>query len=221
MLSGVPFEAAADFGGVIKPRFLVIHYTASSKAAGSITWLTKRDDIYVSAHVVVSKAGNITQLVALDRAAYHAGRSSWGNEKNLNTISLGIELVNLGKLNHIDNKFVGWEGTPVPEYKTVFASHKNESRDYWWETYPDIQLRAAEDVAVAMLLKYNIIDIVGHDSISPDRKIDPGPAFPMDEFRNNVISRVEAIRAEKPGKINGNITELMAEIQEVLNRYRI
>ncbi|ETW95662.1 MAG: hypothetical protein ETSY1_29680 [Candidatus Entotheonella factor] len=50
--------------GVIVPEYLVIHYTAGSSAAGAISWLTN-PKAKASAHLVISRSGEITQLVAL------------------------------------------------------------------------------------------------------------------------------------------------------------
>jgi AmpD protein len=47
----------------------------------------------LSAHFVVDRAGRVTQFVATDRAAYHAGASRWRGREGCNDFSVGIELV--------------------------------------------------------------------------------------------------------------------------------
>ena len=58
-------------------------------------------------------------------------------------------------------------------------------------------LRTGEFGPVSLLYllkeKYNIKLILGHDEISPGRKQDPGPAFPMDKFRNEILSDERAV----------------------------
>ena len=54
----------------------------------------------VSCHYVISRKGQVTQMVKDKFIAWHAGKSRWGNDKNLNLKSIGIELVNKG-----DEKF--------------------------------------------------------------------------------------------------------------------
>ena len=43
-----------------------------------------------------------------------------------------------------------------------------------------------EEVAALLVREYGIKEILGHDDIAPKRKWDPGPAFPMDQFRATV-----------------------------------
>jgi 4-hydroxy-tetrahydrodipicolinate reductase len=68
----------------------------------------------------------------------------------------------------------------------VQAKHKNGGREMKWETYPAAQMEAAAAVAEALVDSYNLDDVVGHDDIAPNRKNDPGPAFPMDAFRRQL-----------------------------------
>ena len=62
--------------GLLKPSYLVIHYTAGRNAASTINWLTN-PDARASAHIVIGRDGSITQLVPFNRIAWHAGTSQW------------------------------------------------------------------------------------------------------------------------------------------------
>jgi N-acetylmuramoyl-L-alanine amidase len=44
-----------------------------------------------------------------------------------------------------------------------------------------------EIVCQALIEKYNIKEIVGHDDIAPGRKVDPGPAFPMQKLKDKIL----------------------------------
>jgi N-acetylmuramoyl-L-alanine amidase len=70
------FRASPHTGPVIKPRWLVMHYTASANASGAISWFEDPQS-KVSAHIVIAKDGTITQCVPFNRRANHAGKSSW------------------------------------------------------------------------------------------------------------------------------------------------
>lgn len=50
----------------------------------------------VSAHYVICARGEITQLVQEDARAWHAGAGAWGDVRDVNSRSIGIELANLG-----------------------------------------------------------------------------------------------------------------------------
>jgi N-acetylmuramoyl-L-alanine amidase len=55
-----------------------------------------------------------------------------------------------------------------------------------WEKYPQAQLDACFAVAKALVERYKLDDVCGHEDIAPERKNDPGPAFPMQELREFV-----------------------------------
>ena len=74
-------------------NMIVIHCTAG-RFPGSLHWMANKKS-KVSCHYAISKKGEIFQMVADDRVAWHAGRSSWKGEKSLNSVSIGIELEHL------------------------------------------------------------------------------------------------------------------------------
>ena len=74
---------------------LVLHYT-ELPLSETLERFTQDNHPEVSAHYVISKQGEIFQIVDESRAAYHAGVSYWNGIHNLNNFSMGIELENLG-----------------------------------------------------------------------------------------------------------------------------
>ncbi len=73
----VPFTPSPNVGTQIVPIYIVIHYTAGLTAEGAIQTLCDPKS-KASAHVVLDRDGKVTQLVALNRRAWHAGKSQWG-----------------------------------------------------------------------------------------------------------------------------------------------
>jgi N-acetylmuramoyl-L-alanine amidase len=71
---------------------IVIHYTASMGIEGTIDWFKRRES-QVSAHYVIGRDGRVVQMVRDEDVAWHAGRSLLGTEPNVNSFSIGIELV--------------------------------------------------------------------------------------------------------------------------------
>ena len=78
-----------------KIKFVIIHYTGMQSEIESINRL-KSPKHKVSCHYLINRKGKITQMVKDLNIAWHAGKSRWKNFKNLNSSSIGIELVNKG-----------------------------------------------------------------------------------------------------------------------------
>lgn len=156
-------------------RFLVIHFTSGATAKSSINFWKTPEAKGASAHIVIDRDGTIYQCRPFDKTCGHAGKSEWKGFKDLNSCSIGIELANAGD----DSKLAKKWSVLVP----TKASHKNGGPSVEWETYTDTQLRACEDVAKTLVSRYNLDDVVGHEDIAPNRKNDPGPAFPMQRLR--------------------------------------
>jgi len=73
----------------------VLHYTGMPTAEGALALLVD-PAAEVSAHYFVWESGEIAQLVAEDKRAWHAGIGQWGGLRDLNSASIGIEIVNPG-----------------------------------------------------------------------------------------------------------------------------
>lgn len=184
----VPFKKSPNVGGVIKPTVLVMHYTGAMSTSSAVNTLTN-PKYKVSAHLVISPEGEVTQLVPFNVAAWHAGVSTWKRKSNLNSWSIGIEMVNPGLLgrNGKGGYFARLENKIVPPENVMLATHKNGGGEQPWHIYPTTQFEAAAGVAEAICETYKIKDIVGHDDIAPGRKTDPGPAWPMNRFVTRVL----------------------------------
>src|SRR5262245_54421279 len=75
--------------------WLVLHYTGMASAAAALDHLCN-PATGVSAHYVVEENGIVWRLVPETRRAFHAGRSCWEGQSDLNAVSVGIEIVNPG-----------------------------------------------------------------------------------------------------------------------------
>lgn len=164
-------------GGSAMPvrRFLVIHFTSGATAESSIEFWRTPAAKGASAHVVIDRDGTVYQCRPFNVTCGHAGVSRWQQFSNLNSCSIGIELANAGDDERLTKR---WS-----QYPAIEARHKNGGTLKKWEAYPVAQLNACEEVSQALVARYNLNDIVGHDDIAPSRKVDPGPAFPMKSLR--------------------------------------
>ena len=184
----VAYRPSPNHGGVISPEYLVIHFTRGASAEGSINWLLDPQS-KASAHLVIARDGTITQLVPFNRKAWHAGRSHWADREHMNDWSIGIELDNHGDLiGGAGSWRTGW-GRPVSDQDVVELPHKFDGKVRGWHVYTETQLQVTATVAATLVNHYRLRDVVGHDDISPGRKLDPGPAFPMESFRAAIMGR--------------------------------
>lgn len=162
-------------------RCAVVHFTAGATALSSIAWWRKPAAKGTSAHIVIDRDGKIFQCRPFNKTAGHAGISRWQDPttkvlyKGLNSCSIGIELANAGDDVELARR---WTSLPLTR-----AKHRNESVVKEWETYPPAQLSACAKLLAELTDHYDLDDITGHDCIAPERKVDPGPAFPMKEMR--------------------------------------
>lgn len=184
----IPFVASPNVGGALQPEYLVIHFTAGRSIQSSIDWFC-RPQAKASAHLVVGRDGSITQLVPFNKVAWHAGVSHWARRDGLNQFSFGIELDNAGKLHREGDTWRAWFGGEVPQQEVIEAVHKNETQSAGWQTYTENQIQNSLEVSNLLAREYDLKDVVGHEDIAPGRKVDPGPAFPMNSFRAKVMGR--------------------------------
>jgi N-acetylmuramoyl-L-alanine amidase len=174
----VSFTESPNQSGVVRPMYLIMHYTADTSSDNVISWF-KNPQAKASAHLVIGLDGDIRQMVRFNKKAWHAGVSQWGELESMNNYAIGIELVNAGKLKQrADGKWINWANEIIPEDQVA-----------GWQIYPQKQIDTAIAVAQALNDKYSFEDILGHDDVAPDRKVDPGPAFPMISFKSKVLGR--------------------------------
>lgn len=65
--------------------------------------------------------------------------------------------------------------------------HRNEREATIRERHSGEQIEVVFDLCTALVEAYEVGTIVGHEGISPDGKIDRGPASPLDELREGVL----------------------------------
>lgn len=189
----VPQRPSANHGGVIVPSVLVLHYTATRTAESAIRTLTDaKSSNRVSCHLVLDRDGKVTQLLPLNVAGWHVGKSVYGKKSGVNSFSLGIEMVNAGIVNKRgDGTFVDWTGTPLLETGVIEANHRITHGHGFWQTYPKAQVEAAASIGAALRAAYNLKDVVGHEDVATPkgRKTDPGPAFPIEIVEARIMGR--------------------------------
>jgi len=129
---------------------IVLHYTGMPTAAEALERMCD-PEAKVSAHYMIDEDGTVTRLVADECRAWHAGKSFWRGISDVNSASIGIELVNPGH---------EWGYREFPEAQME-------------SLIPLIAaLRKKFDIPRA--------NVVGHSDVAPTRKEDPGELFEWD-----------------------------------------
>lgn len=137
-------------------KFIIIHYTFADLPS-SLETLTHDE---VSAHYLLTNTDKpfFYRLVDESRQANHAGLSSWKIYNQINSASIGIEIVNSG-----------FADTPAGRV---------------WYPYPQAQIDQLILLLKKICARHNIKpeNILGHNEIAPQRKQDPGPVFPWKQL---------------------------------------
>ena len=131
---------------------IVLHYTGMPDAEGAMDRL-RSPEAKVSAHYLVKEDGEIIRLVDEEKRAWHSGRSYWRGITDVNSASVGIEIVNPG------HEF-GYRLFPDEQIASVIP------------LVADIKERHGIGRG----------NIVGHSDVAPARKEDRGELFPWWEL---------------------------------------
>ena len=190
--------------GKIDPKFIVIHYTASANFEGDVRTLST-SSVQASCQLVVGPNGEIAQIGNLNDNLWHAGRSKWRGYNGLNKYSIGIEVTSPGPVDKIgDNLYKTWYGKTVSTsdgYSFVEARHPNGGPTKYWAVFTQKQIEVLKELVPTLMQYYGIKEVVGHDEISPDRKIDPGPCCPKSlwaAFDNRNVEPEEEKEIKEP-----------------------
>ena len=92
-----------------RPDIIVLHYTAMPSAQSALTRLCLAE-AEVSAHYLIGRCGTVWQLVQEDQRAWHAGVGAWGDVRDVNSRSIGIEIDNDGYSPFSHRAMVALEG---------------------------------------------------------------------------------------------------------------
>ena len=205
-----------------EPDSIIIHYTAGSSAESSVRTLCN-PRYKASAHLVVGRDGSVTQLVPFDTIAWHAGKSSYAERHGFNKYSVGIEIDNAGRLTPSGGRYSAWFGRKYDPDDVVEAVHRNESKTSYWHAFSEEQIDTVHEICEALIETYPIEMILGHEEISPRRKSDPGPAFPLDNMREHLLaadrSQEEPDEALADSITNGLVTASKLNIREAASRH--
>lgn len=173
------------------PDMILLHYTGMQTGEAALERLCAKES-KVSAHYVVFENGHIVQCVPEALRAWHAGVSSWAGETDINSRSIGIEIVNPG------HEF-GYTVYPLRQIAAVISLCKS------------ILTRRGPIAADRIL---------GHSDVAPSRKQDPGEKFPWELLSESGVGHwVRAAPLDlagitiKPGDRGDGVTRLQRTLR--------
>ncbi len=148
--SGARVRPSPNFGDRQNgpPDMLLLHYTGMDDAEEALSWLCS-ENAGVSAHYFVFEDGQIVQMVAENKRAWHAGASFWKGEEDNNSRSIGIEIANPG--------------------------HQGDYRDFP-DAQIEAVIRLCRHCVDRWAIVPE--RVLAHSDIAPQRKEDPGEKFP-------------------------------------------
>lgn len=177
--------------GGLKPNLLLLHYTGMESAEGALHWLTTPES-KVSCHYLIDEKGRITQMVAEEMRAWHAGQSYWAGECDINSCSIGIEIHNPGhELGYCD----------FPEAQ--------------------MQAVEALSLDIVKRHKIPAERVLAHSDVAPGRKVDPGEKFDWERLAKAGVGLwVEAaVLKGDTGLEQGDEGENVADLQARLKQF--
>jgi N-acetylmuramoyl-L-alanine amidase len=94
-LHTAPFWTGTTNFNMRKPNFVIIHHTAQNSCDQTLKTFTNTKT-QVSAHYVICKDGTTHHMLNDYLRAWHGGVGKWGNNTDINSSSIGIEIDNNG-----------------------------------------------------------------------------------------------------------------------------
>lgn len=189
-ITGIPFHAARHYGGIITPTIVVLHDTASRLEAGNAARYLQNNEAKVSVHFVIERDGSIEQQVETNRRANHAGASSFHGRSGCNDFSVGIEIVNPGRMDPVPtlpDHGRAWWGETIGSAQAVSTTQNGSGV---WLPYTEAQITAVILLLEALFAGIpTLTDITTHWYVSPGRKVDTNPLFPLEAIRAKVLGR--------------------------------
>lgn len=155
----------------LRPEMVILHYTGMPDAKSALKWLCTPESS-VSCHYLVYESGKALQLVPESRRAWHAGAGSWRGKDDINSRSIGIEVVNAGH--------DGMRIDPGDPRKPL----RDATGETTLPTFPKRQITSVIRLVDDICTRWDIPrqNVLAHSDIAPRRKRDPGEAFPWDRL---------------------------------------
>jgi N-acetyl-anhydromuramyl-L-alanine amidase AmpD/peptidoglycan/xylan/chitin deacetylase (PgdA/CDA1 family) len=206
--SNVIIKPTCNFGPAILPEAIVLHFTYGPYSSTVNEF--RESELESSAHYIIDRDGTITQMVPEILTANHVTcygsrelcmeecpicEDEYGRLTEPKFRSIGIELVNVGRLRGEPGDFRNPDGSAFPglvyEDETVSWGYR------YWEDYPPEQITALRLLLIDIMYRWNIpLELVlAHGDVQRN-KIDPGPALNLTWDRTGDPTRLSIFQSD-------------------------
>lgn len=184
----VPYRATPNKGGHLEPRILILHDTAGRlDGKSSVDWMCN-PKARASAHLFIDRKGKVTQLAPFNVQTWHAGKSAYRGKSGVNALGIGIEIENPGAMTAGPPGYAkAWWGDNfrIDSYGIVRMGDTDHPTAHWMPYTPE-QIRTVTEITKALVKAYRLVDVSTHYAISPKRKVDVNPLFPLEQLRREI-----------------------------------
>ncbi|MFD1342902.1 N-acetylmuramoyl-L-alanine amidase [Litorisediminicola beolgyonensis] len=199
LLDNMPYRPAVCIGAEIEPTIVIAHDTASRIAPGLAAGYLRKNDRKVSVHFVIERDGAIEQQVPVNRRANHAGRSVYHGRQWCNGFSIGVEMVNPGRMSReSETHALAWYGDSfeIASYGIQECTTPEHGHGLWMPYTPE-QIATFVDLMQFLFDELPTLhDITTHWYVSPGRKVDTNPLFPLEQIRSLIFGREDPLDEE-------------------------
>jgi N-acetylmuramoyl-L-alanine amidase len=189
----VPSPNCDERKGGRPPDMILLHYTGMATGEAALARLCAGDS-KVSCHYVVFEDGRIVQCVPEELRAWHAGVSSWAGDTDINSCSIGVEIVNPGHEFDYRNYPLRQVAAVISLCKSIITRRGPISSDR----------------------------ILAHSDVAPARKQDPGEKFSWDLMSESGIGhwvRPAPLNLDGPTLKPGDHGDAVTRLQRTLHTY--
>ena len=192
--SGATAAPSPNFGeraGGRSPDIILLHYTGMETADGALKWLCAPES-QVSCHYFVHEDGRVEQLVREADRAWHAGKSFWKGETDINSASIGIEIANAGHPGGLPD---------FPDAQVAAVVELCRDCGKRWQIAPE--------------------RVLAHSDVAPVRKVDPGEKFPWERLHAGGVGHWVAPSPIAGGRVfqKGDAGQPVEALQTMLSLY--
>ncbi len=159
------------------PQHIIIHDTGTTILQPAVRYLTNPKN-KESAHLIINRNGEITQLTPFNIRAKHSVYSHY------NDYSIRIYLVNPGRLTLINNNYYATTGTKIPKEEVITLNDEGKGMfKLYSQIYSKEQILSLISIVERLKQDYSQIDNIICHSDHTDQDTSQDKIFPWETLK--------------------------------------